>query len=192
MRFSRFARTALLVGFSVLASWQAHAADVKRPWSMNDNPFINELRFGVFDHDRWSNESGSVDLNFEVLFAKPFRSQDPLWDLFIPRPHLGGMLNTDGKTSHIYAGATWGFDIYGPIFAEASFGAGAHNGDHGNVRADRNALGCSVLFRESASLGWKINANWRAMATIEHLSNAGLCDQNRGLTNIGARIGYAF
>jgi lipid A 3-O-deacylase len=30
------------------------------------------------------------------------------------------------------------------------------------------------------------------MATIEHLSNAGLCAQNRGLTNIGARIGYTF
>jgi lipid A 3-O-deacylase len=30
------------------------------------------------------------------------------------------------------------------------------------------------------------------MATIEHMSNAGLCPQNRGLTNVGARIGYTF
>jgi hypothetical protein len=30
------------------------------------------------------------------------------------------------------------------------------------------------------------------MATVEHMSNAGFCDQNRGLTNVGGRIGYAF
>jgi hypothetical protein len=30
------------------------------------------------------------------------------------------------------------------------------------------------------------------MATVEHMSNAGLCKQNRGLTNYGARIGYRF
>ena len=30
------------------------------------------------------------------------------------------------------------------------------------------------------------------MATIEHLSNAGACGQNRGLTNVGARLGYSF
>ena len=30
------------------------------------------------------------------------------------------------------------------------------------------------------------------MGTVEHMSNAGLCDRNRGLTNFGARVGYAF
>ena len=30
------------------------------------------------------------------------------------------------------------------------------------------------------------------MATVEHMSNAGLCAKNRGLTNFGARIGYRF
>ncbi|WP_081449527.1 acyloxyacyl hydrolase [Rhodomicrobium vannielii] len=30
------------------------------------------------------------------------------------------------------------------------------------------------------------------MATIDHMSNAGLCDTNRGLTNAGVRLGYKF
>ena len=30
------------------------------------------------------------------------------------------------------------------------------------------------------------------MATVEHLSNAGLCANNRGLTNVGLRVGYTF
>ncbi len=30
------------------------------------------------------------------------------------------------------------------------------------------------------------------MATVEHMSNAGLCANNRGLTNYGGKIGYTF
>jgi len=55
-----------------------------------------------------------------------------------------------------------------------------------------NALGCHVLFRESASLGFNLTESWRIMGTIEHNSNAGLCDFNRGLTNAGVRLGYKF
>jgi hypothetical protein len=55
-----------------------------------------------------------------------------------------------------------------------------------------NALGCHVLFRESASIGFDVTETWRIMGTVEHHSNAGLCDENRGLTNAGVRIGYKF
>ena len=58
--------------------------------------------------------------------------------------------------------------------------------------SDRQALGCSPLFRESGSVGVRLSANWSLMATIEHLSNAGACSENRGLTNVGARVGYSF
>ena len=30
------------------------------------------------------------------------------------------------------------------------------------------------------------------MGTVEHYSNAGVCDRNRGLTNVGIRLGYSF
>jgi lipid A 3-O-deacylase len=82
------------------------------------------------------------------------------------------------------------------MFVEASFGGAFHNGDrHSNALStppDRQALGCSPLFRESGSVGVRLTAHWSVIATIEHLSNGGLCTQNRGLTNVGARIGYSF
>ena len=55
-----------------------------------------------------------------------------------------------------------------------------------------NAMGCHASFREAASVGYRFNANWRLMATFEHMSNAGLCVQHRGLTNYGVRVGYVF
>jgi lipid A 3-O-deacylase len=38
----------------------------------------------------------------------------------------------------------------------------------------------------------RLGANWSVMATVEHLSNQGTCSDNRGLTNVGARLGYSF
>jgi hypothetical protein len=55
-----------------------------------------------------------------------------------------------------------------------------------------NPLGCNVLFHEQASLGFNVTQNWRLIGTVEHSSNAGLCDFNRGLTDFGVRIGYKF
>jgi hypothetical protein len=79
------------------------------------------------------------------------------------------------------------------IFTEATLGGAVHDGSTGSAPAPgHNALGCNPLFRESASLGYRINATWSVMAIIEHMSNAGLCAQNRGLTNAGIRLGYAF
>jgi len=155
--------------------------------------FISEARFGVFAHDPWSPEKGSANLHAEILFAKPFTPADLFTSYFIPRPHIGGSLNLDGKTSFAFAGFTWTVDITPRFFVEASFGGAIHDGDTGRiVEPGRNALGCSPLFRESASVGFRLTQNWNFMATIEHLSNAGLCSQNRGLTNIGARFGYSF
>ena len=81
-------------------------------------------------------------------------------------------------------------------FVEASFGGAVHNGNTQSnlalIPVDRSALGCSPLFRESGSVGYRLSQNWSVMATIEHLSNAGICSQNRGLTNVGARLGYTF
>jgi hypothetical protein len=160
--------------------------------------FVSELRFGLSAQDPWGNEgrNGSANLTGEILFAKPFTASDLFTSYFIPRPHLGGSINTGGHTSFAYAGLTWTFDLTPSVFVEGSLGGAVHNGDrHSNpvlVSLDSQALGCSPLFRESASVGVRLSANWSVMATIEHLSNAGLCTQNRGLTNVGARVGYSF
>jgi lipid A 3-O-deacylase len=162
------------------------------PTAQNEN-FVSEVRLGGFAHDPNSPERGSVDLNGEVLFAKPATSENPIVNALIPRPHVGATVNFAGKTSQAYAGATWDYDITDRIFAEASFGGSVNDGKTGNiVPPGFNKVGCNALFRESASLGYRVTEHWSVMGTVEHSSNAGLCPQNRGLTNVGARIGYSF
>jgi hypothetical protein len=83
-------------------------------------------------------------------------------------------------------------DVTPSVFVEGSFGGAVHDGENNPVERHRNALGCTVLFRESGSLGIRVTKDWSVMATVEHLSNAGLCSNNRGLTNVGVRVGYSF
>ncbi len=149
-----------------------------------------EIRGGVFVHDAVSPEAGSVDLNAELLSPKLF-SAAPEWQAVVPRAHIGTTVNTAGDTSHAYAGLTWNYDVTKRLFVEGSFGAAIHDGKFAQ-RPGRLAMGCSWGFRESGSMGWRFSESLSAMATIEHVSNAGLCDQNRGLTNFGLRLGYAF
>ena len=156
---------------------------------MQPDPLINELRVGGFVHDPWSPESGGVDLNLEVLFKKPWGTDADWW---WPRPHVGATINFEGKTSVVYGGVSWQYQVTNWMFLEATFGGGANNGETDNRDPDMNALGCNVLFRESASIGFDITESWRIMGTVEHSSNAGLCDYNRGLTNAGVRVGYKF
>ena len=158
--------------------------------------FVSELRIGASAQDPWSPEKGSANVTGEILFQKPFTTADLFTSYFIPRPHLGGSINFRGDTSFAYAGLTWTVDITPRFFVEASFGGAVHNGNTESnpalIPPDRSALGCSPLFRESGSVGVRLSANWNLMATVEHLSNAGACSENRGLTNIGARVGYSF
>ncbi|OYU46950.1 MAG: deacylase [Rhizobiales bacterium PAR1] len=149
---------------------------------------ISELRLGLGAHDPWSPESGTADLRGEILFSKPGSMAETS---LIPRLHLGGALNTGGKTSHAYAGVTWTLDVTQKIFVEASLGGAIHNGEAA-ARPGRSALGCPALFREALGVGYRIDANWSVMGTFEHLSNSGLCRKNRGLTNLGVMLGYRF
>jgi lipid A 3-O-deacylase len=181
---------------ALLAHGVALAADPVQPAYLRPAQpmsFVSEVRLGGSAHDPWSPEQGSANLTGEILFAKPFTAADLFTSYFVPRPHVGGSLNFDDKTSFAYAGLTWTIDITPRFFVEGSFGGAIHNGETGRiVPENRSALGCSPLFRESGSVGVRLSANWSVMATVEHLSNAGLCSQNRGLTNIGARLGYTF
>ena len=210
MRVSRIAGYSSLITalslITVVTATAALGADTRQasaypPASASLEPnrsFVSDLRFGLSAQDPWGNEgrNGSANLTGEILFAKPFTASDLFTSYFIPRPHLGGSLNTNDRTSFAYAGLTWTIDITPSIFIEGSLGGAVHNGDtHSNpvlVARDHQSLGCSPLFRESGSVGVRLSANWSVMATIEHLSNAGLCTQNRGLTNVGARVGYSF
>lgn len=194
-------RASTVMGLSLLAlvmgSEDILAADVKKPSAPAAQPSIlSEFRFGLSAQDPWGPESrdGSANLTGELLFAKPFTASDLFTSYFIPRPHIGGSLNFDDRTSFAYAGLSWTFDVTPGLFLEGSLGGAVHNG-HKDVRdslSDYQTLGCSALFRESGSVGVRLSANWSVMATVEHLSNGGSCAENRGLTNVGARVGYSF
>lgn len=154
---------------------------------------LSEVRVGGLVHDPASPERGSVDLSGEALFVKPFTSPDPLWNALLPRPDVGGTLNFAGKTSEAYAGLAWDYDVTSRVFVEGAFGGSVNDGHVGKIiPRGYNDMGCNESFRESASLGYRLTQNWSVMTTVEHMSNAGFCPENRGLTNVGARIGYAF
>ena len=176
-------------------SWPAEtgsAQDSSSQSNLSQDPFQRfELRLGTFAHDSLSPERGSADINGEILFAPFDRNAGGGTNWLIPRLHVGTTLNTAGKTSTAYAGFTWTFDVTKKIFVEAAFGGALNNGKTGTVPG-HNAMGCSATFHEAASVGYRLTRALSILATVEHSSNAGLCAQNRGLTNFGLRAAYAF
>jgi lipid A 3-O-deacylase len=135
------------------------------------------------------NEHGA-NINAEVLFAPVSaptgdQVQNVLWGF---RPHVGATYNFEGTTNKLYAGLTWGAPLTAGFFLEGSLGLAVHDG--GLAEDNRTQYGCRVNFRESASLGYALDPNWRVMLMVDHMSNADLCPQNRGLTNAGLRLGY--
>jgi lipid A 3-O-deacylase len=180
-------------GSLALVASGALASDVRARAQTARPTFVSEVRLGGFAHDPWGPERGSANLSAEILLRRPFTPADLFTSYFVPRPHLGGSL-VFGRTSFAYTGLTWTFDLAPRLFVEGSLGGALHNGSTSEVFVPpgRAALGCTPLFRESGSVGVKLSASWSLMATVEHLSNYGLCSENRGLTNIGARLGYTF
>jgi cob(I)alamin adenosyltransferase len=163
------------------------------PFETKPTPFlaIDETRIGVFKQaiDDAPGEGGAA-LNLEVLTGRiPSRGyENRILDFFLtPRVHVGTTI-AFGKTSQLYSGFTWDFKLTDRFFAEASFGGAIHDGPLNELH--RASYGCVANFRESGSIGMALNEDWRLMLTLDHMSNAGLCDTNRGLTNLGLRLGY--
>ena len=52
--------------------------------------------------------------------------------------------------------------------------------------------GCDLLFRESLSLGFRLDRHQSVSIMLSHISNSGLCEHNDGLDNLGIRYGYRF
>jgi lipid A 3-O-deacylase len=159
---------------------------------------VDEFKFGVLAHDIGlfdkHVESGS-DINFEMLFTPPefFRV------IGSPRPHLGGSLNTAGKTNDGYFGLTWGITLLqnlfgwgGSVFANGSLGGALQDGFTNSAPPDRKKLGSTALFRESVELGYQLTPNLSISGFVDHMSNANLAPHNAGITDAGARLGFKF
>ncbi|WP_372423493.1 acyloxyacyl hydrolase [Salinarimonas chemoclinalis] len=194
------ATATVLVG--LLAAGTASAADVHGSSQGGYQPppgmrggFLSEARFGVFSVDPFSEESSGA-VHAELVFQKPLTPSDLFASYFVPRPHLGASLDFDGGVSFAFAGLSWNIDLGPRVFLEASIGGALQETRAAAyttaARADGVAAGCGPSLRESASLGYRFNETWSVVASVEHLSNNGLCDEPTSMTNFGARLGYSF
>lgn len=184
-----FAQSIGVVAFLTLSALPAAA---QPPEELAPFFAITEVRLCAFaaNLEDGASEEADVLINGELLFGRPERYySERVWDIFLrPRPHIGFSVTPDDGTNMAYAGLTWEIPLNNWAFIEASFGGAVHDGPtDGN---DPNSYGCSVNFRESASLGFNLSERLRLLVTVDHMSNAGLCDQNQGLTNAGVRLGY--
>lgn len=160
---------------------------------------IDEVRGGVLAQSccgQGSDKEEGIGLSADVLFASP----EFLSVLGAPRPVLGASIAADSDaTSHIYTGVEWNFRPLSRFFVNGGFGGAIHNGETkfdpvADAARVHNTLflGCRALFRLSADAGYQVNDQFSAMVSWSHLSNAGLCDVNEGLDQLGIRVGYSF
>jgi lipid A 3-O-deacylase len=162
------------------------ASDSARHW---------EARFGVFAHGLGGREKGTVDLDGEVASPRLFGGHTGFWSWFIPRLHLGGLVNLSERTSFAYTGLLWTADFTERTFFEIFVGPSVHNGFKDFQPPNMQALGCYVLVHSGVSLGYRLSERWSVLATYQHLSNASSlshCHRNEGLDNLGIRLSYLF
>ena len=189
---------AALIGLGLLASPRpAEAADVGRPPPPAVAPLLDwEVRVGGYAHNPFfRRENGSVDLTLEIRTPKLTTWGNPWLDFLTPRVYAGTTINFRGFTTLGYAGFAWNLDLTDRIFIDAGVGAAFHDGNTSAARIPNGRLaelGCSPLIHTSSSLGYRLTDNWSVMATIEHVSNGGICGRNQGLTHVGGRIAYRF
>ncbi|MDW9416009.1 acyloxyacyl hydrolase [Sinorhizobium meliloti] len=182
-----FIAAALTLSSALIGNSQAGAAE----------SVFDELRFGATTSigDGSNQEDGvfpSVTVFFDPLGAG---SANGLAEKILrPRIHAGASVATSSSgASEIYAGLSWDADITERFFIELGAGATVHDGDLNDDGSDGPKLGCRLLFREYAAAGYRFDDHWNLSATVEHASNANLCDgPNDGLTRAGLMLGYTF
>ena len=190
---SRVLRTCwgLLVALLLMAATDGAFAQSPDDW--RSRSIVDEIRLGLFGHniEPSGTEQGGLDVNAEILFAKPVAAQDrgSLHSFLMPRIHIGAQINVDGDTSQLYAGFTWDLRLHERFSFEVTFGGVVHDGP---TNGEESAFGCVANFRESGSIGVGLTERLWLYATVAHMSNAGLCDRNSGLTSGGLRLGYMF
>ena len=127
--------------------------------------------------------------------------------IWSPRPHIGISYNSSGDTSQAYLGLTWEWSFLDGWFAEYGLGGMIHDGHLLGVDDETKSLGCRLLFREPANVGYRFYKRHALMFHFNHSSNARLCEKNtsdgsaegrhdvivnEGFENVGIRYGYMF
>lgn len=173
--------------FALLATG-AMAQDATTP------SFIDEIRLGVSGSIQTGDLYEAGTFPWMTVYFDPF-DRDGAIDLgeqlLRPRIDVGAMVSTAGEASQIHAGATWTFDLTEAIFVEVGLGAALTNATLTGP-GDGPLVGCSLLFHESIAAGVRLDEHWSIVANAEHSSNAGLCEENDGLSYAGIGLGYSF
>lgn len=160
----------------------------------NRGGIFDEVRLGGLVSVQGDSPDGAL-IGGQILFDPVVPpSENYLFNALLrPRAHIGGLFATDDGTDQLYAGFTWNFPIFDIFFLEASFGGGVHDGPlDSDPGVDDESLGCRLTFRESVGAGVNLGRNLRLLASLDHSSNASLCNHNGGLTHAGASLGYRF
>ncbi len=177
---------ARIAAFSVAASC---IATLLPAHAQGESPgILDSVLVGAFAHEIASDEEDGVDLNLE-LRARPFFGRD--WAIEI-LPTAGGTVNLNGDTNTAYLGATARYRITPALFVEGFLGFAVHDADTPED-SDGLDLGCPVLFREGAGIGYR-RGRHSIMAYISHASHGDiLCsEENDGMTSAGLRYGLHF
>jgi len=153
---------------------------------------VDEVRVGVggsLNGDS-SHDKGLVG-SAEVYLAPFHSSQTGLAKALLePRIQVGVSGGADA-TDQAYLGLNWHVPITEAFFAEIGAGGTVHNGNLDSGTGP--LLGCRFLFREHAALGVRVSETVNVMATIDHSSNANLCNgPNDGITHAGLAVGVRF
>ncbi len=160
---------------------------------------LDEVRVGVFGQS-WGGPGSDKEQTPSVNIEALFRSPRFLSVIGAPRPNLGATIAADFDATHqFYGGLEWDVSLGGKFFAAAGAGLAVHTGEtkfdpvaDAARAADTVFLGCRVLFRVSADVGYAVTERARLSLHVDHLSNAGICFPNEGLDNAGIRLGYRF
>jgi hypothetical protein len=181
-----------LLGLALVGAL-APAAVAADPAAEAPAPWLSEVRGGVLAHDvggLWSGEhvEHGFDLNGELIFR---RGALPLGPGSL-RPHVGATWNTRGYTSKLYAGVCLRFEADSGAFLELGLGAAVHDGERETDDRDEKQLGSRVLFRIPIEAGLAFGERHSLSILFDHVSNAGLADENEGLDTLGLRYGLRF
>jgi outer membrane immunogenic protein len=172
---------------------QEGAAHLAQPASSFYDPNRFELRGGL-QSDFLGLETGTIGLGGELVFPRLF-TIEWLPDFFTPRFQLGGVVNLAGRTSFAHADLLWTTNWTQRLFSEMFAGVTVHNGNLLSVDEVHNALGCRALWHVGFNVGYRLDQNWRVMATYDH-SSAGQavtgCPANESLNQAGLKLGYQF
>jgi hypothetical protein len=177
---------ALCAAVAVLGNAGAVLAQDARPF--------DELRFGVMASIQSGDTREDGLFTSATVFFDPFDAAgaQTLTDHILhPRLHAGAIMSTSGETSQVFAGFTWTVDVTDRFFLDLGFGGALNNATLHDAQ-DGPSVGCHALFHESLAAGYKLDATWRIMATLDHSSNANLCHDNDGLSYAGISIGRKF